>query len=576
MVDVWDYVILGGGAAGCVLANRLSAAPGNKVLLVEAGVDTPPGAVPSDILDPYPTSYGNPLYRWPIAGHTLTANASRAAPLLQARVMGGGSSIMGMIMLRGTPLDYDGWEELGAAGWNWSGVLPYFRRLENDRDFSGAGHGRDGPTEIRRHRREDWPELARAAGRYAEAQRLPFIADMNMDFRDGYGSLPIAGTTERRASSAISYLTAVVRARPNLRIMSDSTAKGLLWEGNRVIGARIAHGDAEEVVAANETILCMGALLTPHFLLREGCGDPAVLKAAGIEPRCDSPGVGANLQNHAALLTLAHLRHGAVQKRPQRNHNNTMFRYSSAVPGGASSDMALMVSTRVAWHAVARRLANITPILMAPASRGRVGLGPSPEAPLVEYNLLENPLDRARLVEGLGRALDLGASPEMKGVIGPLVAASRLANAARFNAMTRWNDIRTKAIAAMFDYVPGVGDRAVSTMGEFDLKSLTASAERVNAFIDANVTPIAHHAGTCRMGAPDDAMAVVDSRGRMKGASGLRVADASVMPTVPRGNTNLPVLMLAEKLSDAILGHPERSAAADADKRIGQTVGYTA
>ncbi|MDB5578599.1 MAG: 5-(Hydroxymethyl)furfural/furfural oxidase [Bradyrhizobium sp.] len=558
MVDVWDYVIVGGGTAGCVLASRLSASPGKMVLLIEAGQDTPPDSMPADILDPYPLAYANPKYRWPLQGHALSATASKAAPILHARVMGGGSSIMGMIMLRGNPLDYDGWASLGASGWSWADVLPYFRCLENDLDFDGAAHGKAGPTEIRRHRREDWPELARAAGAYAEAHGAPFIADMNADFRDGYGALPIAGTTRHRTSSASAYLTAEVRRRPNLRVLAERVVKGLTWDGSRVTGVRVAAGEGDELIAASEIILSMGAILTPHFLLREGCGDPETLRAAGVQPRCSAPGVGANLQNHAALLTFAHLKRHAVQRRPQRNHNNSMFRYSSSVAGGTPSDMALGVGTRVTWHAIARRLANITPILMAPASRGRVSLGAAVAAPLVEYNLLGNPLDRARLVEGLVRASAFGASPQMRQVIGPLVAASRLANAARFNAQTRWNDARTKLIAAMFDYVPGVGEMAVGSMGEFDLATLLSEPDRLAEFVDRNVTPLAHHAGTCRMGAADDPAAVVDPHGCVNGVQGLRVIDASVMPTVPRANTNLPVLMIAEKLSDDMLGRGPR------------------
>lgn len=550
----WDHVIIGGGTAGCVLANRLSADPVRKVLLIESGIDTPPDAMPADILDPYPLSYVNPKYRWPLQGFALNAAGSGPVPLLHARVMGGGSSIMGMIMLRGLPLDYDGWESSGAKGWGWRDVLPFFRLLENDLDFDGDAHGKEGPTEIRRHQSRDWPELAQAAGRYAEARQVPFIADMNADFRDGYGALPIAGTTERRSTSAMAYLTSEVRRRPNLRILANATATGLLWDGARVAGVRASVGDLEETFDAAEVIVSMGALLSPHFLLREGLGDPQALLDAGVQPRVAVPAMGANLQNHAALLTLAHLKRRAVQRRPQRNHNNSMFRYSSAVAGGTRSDMALMIGTRVTWHAIARRLANITPILMAPAARGRVSLGKIPTAPLIEYNLLGDPLDRARLIEGLGHAVALGTSSEMQQVIGPLVAASRLANAARFNARTRWNDLRTKAIATLFDQVPGLGERAVRSMGEYDLVTLLAEPERLDEFVERNVTPLAHHSGTCRMGAADDPHAVVDPQCRVKGVSGLRIVDASVMPTVPRANTNLPMLMIAEKAAAILLG----------------------
>lgn len=551
-----DYVILGGGAAGCVLANRLSARSTNRVLLIESGLDTPPGAVPADILDPYPSSYVNPAYRWSIRGHALTRSDSPANPLLHAQVMGGGSSIMGMIMLRGAPVDYDGWEAAGARGWGWDAVLPYFRDLENDLDFDGPLHGGAGPTEIRRHRMQDWPPLAKAAHQVAERTGAPFIADMNGDFRDGYGALPIAGPTSHRTSSATAYLTREVRARKNLTIIARAQAQALTFDGRKVTGVRVRTLEGDLVVRARETIVTMGALLTPDFLLRQGVGDPAHLKAHGVEVRNPRSGVGTNLQNHAAVVVLAHLRKAGVQRRPQRNHNNTIFRYSSGLPGGTESDMALALSSRASWHAVARRIANFSPLIMAPASRGRVSLprdgGP---APLVEFNLLGSTLDRRRLVDGLHRALDLVTAPEVARLIGRPVAASRLQNAARFNAVTTMNRVRTQAIATLMDLVPGFGDWVIGNIGgpRNGLAELLSDKEAVADYIRGNVMPVAHHSGTCRMGAIEDPLAVVDPQGRVIGLGGLRVADASVMPTVPRGNTNLPVLMIAEKLSAAIL-----------------------
>lgn len=560
MADVWDYLIVGGGTAGCVLANRLSARSANRVLLIEAGPDTPPDNMPADIADPYPMSYGNPDYRWPLMGHALTAQTSPAKPLLHARVMGGGSSIMGMIMLRGLPMDYDGWAAQGATGWDWNSVLPVFRALETDLDFDGPDHGKTGPTIIRRHRRARWPQLAQASGAYYDRNDTPFLADMNTEFGDGYAALPIAGSVHARASSASAYLTADVRQRPNLTIIAKGMVERLICDGARVTGVAATVAGQPQTYLARETVLTLGALLTPWMLQRSGIGDAAMLKEHGVEVRANRPGVGANLQNHAALPAIAHLKRRAVQKNPERNHNNSTLRYSSGIGPSGGSDMLLMIGTRVAWHAIARRLAHFSPILMAPASRGQVSLG-ADGSPQIEYNLLGAKEDRLRLMDGMARVAELTRAPEMASVIGTTFAARHLGKAAQFNAVNRWNALRTGVIARAFDHLPGVGEAAVRSLAapREDVGQLVAETAQLEAYVRDAVMPLAHHSSTCRMGGAEDPMAVTDPTGRVHGVAGLRVADASVMPTVPRGNTNLPVLMIAEKIATAILENHQNS-----------------
>ncbi|MBM3487998.1 MAG: choline dehydrogenase [Alphaproteobacteria bacterium] len=526
--DQFDYVIVGAGTAGCVIANRLSADPGVRVALLEAGgrdryiwIHIPVG---------YLFTMNNPKVDWCFTTEAEPGLNGRALAYPRGKVLGGCSSINGMLYLRGQARDYDHWRQLGNAGWAWEDVLPYFKRSEDFVGGADAAHGAGGEWRVE-DMRLSWEILDAFRAAAAECG-IPPTDDFNRGDNEGCGYFHVNQKKGVRWSTARAFLRPA-EGRPNLAVITGAQALRLRLDGRRVTGVEYRKDGATRVIAAaGEVILASGAVGSPQLLELSGIGRPEILGAQGIGLVHALLGVGENLQDHLQVR-LAY----------KVSNTQTLNERANSLIGRIGMGLE---------YALFRR----GPMTMAPSQLGCFAKSdPARETPNLEYHV--QPLSLERFGEPLHPFPAFTASvcnlrPESRGTI-HINAADPLAKPSIRPHYLSTDADRRVAVDAIRLTRRIVGAPAMARFAPVEFKPgphLSDEADLVRAAGDI-ATTIFHPVGTCRMGR--DASAVVDERLRVHGIAGLRIADASVMPTITSGNTNAPTIMIAEKAAAMIV-----------------------
>ncbi len=524
----YDYVVVGAGTAGCVLADRLSASGRHSVLLLEAG--------PKDsyIWIHVPIGYGktmfHPVYNWGFYTEPEPTMNGRAIYWPRGKGLGGCSSINGLIYIRGQPQDYDAWAAAGNAGWGWSDVLPYFRRLESNSRGESEWHGASGPLAC-----TDIPtkhELIEAIIAGATELGIRRNDDFNGPVQEGIGYYQLNTKNGWRSSTATGYLRPAMR-RPNLDVETNALVTGITFDGRRASGIAYRQGgETKHARARGEVLLAAGALQTPQLLMLSGVGAGERLQQHGIPVRIDLPGVGENLQDHLQLRLI----YECTKPITTNDDLNSFWRsakiglqwllfrggplavginqgglFTRALPESKTPDVQFHFATLSAEMAGAKVHPfsgfTFSVCQLRPTSRGHVRLkSPDPiAAPAMHANYLATDEDRRCALAGVRLARTLAGTSAMRAYV-------------------------------KSEYRPGAAARSDDELLDF-CRQWGAT--------------IFHPVGTCKMG--KDAMAVVDASLRVRGTTGLRVVDASIMPAICSGNTAAPVVMIAEKASDLVL-----------------------